>query len=81
MAIAHAEKDVAVLDLVREFAAVHPFASLCRICFGPEGLRRHTHSRRKWGREFVRERFRDCGSHSNLPSGQRAICILNCCLF
>jgi hypothetical protein len=62
MAVAHAERDVTVLDFVREvpppFIPSQVCAEFASVMKG-YGVTRMAGD--KWGSEFVRERFRDCG--------------------
>jgi hypothetical protein len=62
MAIAHAERDIAVLDVVREVKPPFVPSSVCTEF--SEVMKAYGISRAqadKWGSEFVRERFKDNG--------------------
>src|SRR4051794_13671971 len=62
MAIAHAERDIAVLDVVREVKPPFVPSSVCTEL--SEVMKAYGISRAeadKWGSEFVRERFKDNG--------------------
>ena len=82
MAIAHAEKDVAVLDLVREvpppFIPSQVCAEFASVLKG-YGVKRMAGDR--WGSGFVRERFRDCGITLEPSERTKSDLYLELCLF